>query len=171
MKLRSIAVAACAAVIVSAFGWYWGSPWWTLYRMREAARAGDAKGLARYVDYAGMDARDKAAAPRYWALPTDAAPADTPGGRRLREFLQGRIAAARSAPPMGFAEVAPWLSDIPIRIGGLGPPGPHGYRAYIDRRGLDEFRVLDEMSPDNGGLTFRRHGFGWRLEEVDFSQQ
>jgi hypothetical protein len=80
MKRRSIAVAACAAVILVASGWYWGSPWWTLYRMREAARAGDAEGLAAYVDYAGMDARDKAAAPRYWALRRDAARADTPGG-------------------------------------------------------------------------------------------
>lgn len=72
---------------------------------------------------------------------------------------------------MGFADIAPRLSEIPIRIGGVGSPGPHGYRAYLDRRGLDEFRLLDEESPDNGGLTFRRLGLRWRLEEVRFAQQ
>ena len=50
MKRRGIVVAGCAIIIVAAAGWYWGSPWWTLYRMREAARAGDAEVLARYVD-------------------------------------------------------------------------------------------------------------------------
>lgn len=69
MKRRSVAVAACAVIILAAFGWYWGSPWWTLYRMREAARAGDVEGLARYVDYDGIDARRKAAAPTFYALP------------------------------------------------------------------------------------------------------
>lgn len=171
MKRLGIATAACAAVILVASGWYWGSPWWTLYRMREAARSGDAEALAQYVDYAGIDARDKAAAPTFWALPRDAPPADTPAGRQLREWLQRRLAAARSARPMGFADLAPWLSQMPIRIGGLGPSSRYGYRPYVDRRGLDEFRVLDERHPDNGGLTFRRHGFGWRLEVVRFAQQ
>ena len=139
--------------------------------MREAAKAGDADALAAYVDFAGIDARARAAAPTYFVVPPDAAPADTPGGRRLREDLHAMLAAARRSPPMGFSDVAPWLSELPIHIGGFGPPGPHGYRAYIKRHGLNEFRLLDEKSPDNGGLTFRRRGLGWRLEEVRFMQQ
>jgi hypothetical protein len=172
MKRRGIVVAGCATIIVVvAAGWYWGSPWWTLHRMREAARVGDAEVLARYVDYAGMHARDRSAAPHYWSLPPDAAPAETPDGRRLREWLQRMRAEALSAPPMGFADIAPWLSQMPIRVGGFGAPGPDGYRPVIDRRSFNEFRVVDERSPDNGRLTFRRRGGGWRLEEVQFAQQ
>jgi hypothetical protein len=141
--------------------------------MREAALAGDAARLAPYVDYAGMDARDKAAAPRYFSVPPDAAPADTPGGRGLREFLSRALARSLSAPPMGFADIAPWLSEIPIRPGGLGPAGPHGYRAYIDRVSFDRFEVRDEKASREFGsvLTFHRHGLSWRLEDVRFGQQ
>lgn len=171
MKRRGIVVAGFAAIIITAAGWYWGYPWWTLHRMRDAARAGDAEALARYVDYAGMHARDRAAAPHYWSLPPDAAPADTPGGRRLREWLQRMREEALSAQPTGYADIAPWVSEMPIRVGGFGAPGPHGYRPVIDRRSFDEFRVVDERSPDNGGLTFRRRGVGWRLEEVQIAQQ
>ncbi|HEX8222245.1 MAG TPA: DUF2939 domain-containing protein [Allosphingosinicella sp.] len=48
MPKRRWILAAAAAL---AAGWWLGSPWWTLWRMREAAAAGDSAALASYIDF------------------------------------------------------------------------------------------------------------------------
>ncbi|HEU0100018.1 MAG TPA: DUF2939 domain-containing protein [Allosphingosinicella sp.] len=54
-KGRAAAIAAALIVLLAA-GWWLGSPWWTLWRMREAARAGDSAALAGYVDFPALRA-------------------------------------------------------------------------------------------------------------------
>jgi hypothetical protein len=59
-RRRKLAIGGAAALVVAAFlAWYVGSPWWTLWRMREAARAGDWKTLASYVDQTAIRAAAK----------------------------------------------------------------------------------------------------------------
>lgn len=49
-------LAAAIALASLAAGWWFGSPWWTLWRMREAAAAGDAQALASYIDFPAVRA-------------------------------------------------------------------------------------------------------------------
>ena len=52
-KGRTFALAAAFLALLAA-GWWFGSPWWTLWRMREAAQAGDSEALAVYVDFPAL---------------------------------------------------------------------------------------------------------------------
>ncbi|HEX8238610.1 MAG TPA: DUF2939 domain-containing protein [Allosphingosinicella sp.] len=56
-----ILAAAALLLLLAAAGWWFGSPWWTLWRIREAARAGDSQTLAGYVDFPALraSARDR----------------------------------------------------------------------------------------------------------------
>ncbi|MFL6844692.1 MAG: DUF2939 domain-containing protein [Allosphingosinicella sp.] len=50
---------AVAALLLLAGGWWIASPWWTLWRMRDAAEAGDARALAAYIDFPALRASTK----------------------------------------------------------------------------------------------------------------
>jgi hypothetical protein len=56
MRKRRTAALAAALLAIAAAGWWFGSPWWTLWRMREAAQAGDGEALAAYVDFPALRA-------------------------------------------------------------------------------------------------------------------
>jgi hypothetical protein len=161
--------AAAAALIAAAGGWYLASPWWTLWRMREAVRSGDVERLAAYVDLEairGQAARDSKAS---WGSILRTVRADTPARRRLVELARHRL-----ADPGHLVDFRPWLAAIPIRFAGLGGgSGDAGYRPYVVHRGLDNFELRQEgASLDNGPLlTFRRHGLGWKLAGVRWGQQ
>jgi Protein of unknown function (DUF2939) len=62
MTRRRIVAAVIAALIMLAGAWYWGSPWWTVWRISRAARLGDAKQLYHYADFATITARQRAEA-------------------------------------------------------------------------------------------------------------
>jgi hypothetical protein len=144
-KGRSIALFAALLVLLGA-GWWFGSPWWTLWRMREAARAGDSDALAAYVDFPALRAstRDQL-------------------GSRLGP-LGGLIAG-----PALDAAISPEALRLALgegRDGGGG--GNHGSEPQdvdISRTGASEFRVRGTR----GDLVFRRHGLGWKLEEIRLS--
>ena len=53
MQKKWIAAAVAVLAIVSV-GWYFGSPYWTLKQMRDAAVARDAETVAEYVDFEGV---------------------------------------------------------------------------------------------------------------------
>ena len=56
MRKARWTLAAAIALASLAAGWWFGSPWWTLRRMREAAAAGDAQALASYIDFPALRA-------------------------------------------------------------------------------------------------------------------
>jgi hypothetical protein len=171
MKRRRMILAATAAALVAlAAGWYWGSPWWTLWRIREAARAGDVKTLASYVDFAGIGRSWAAQGRTSWTNTIPMISPRTENGRRFIAFARRQIAAAERAGPAQPAELSPWLSKLPI----LGSTCPRDRLCVaIEHHGLDAFEVRDpRASRENGPvLRFRRHGLGWRLEGVRFGQQ
>ena len=136
-KGRTLALAAAALLALLAAGWWFGSPWWTLWRMREAAQAGDAEALAAYVDFPALRASTRA---------------------QLRPRL-GPLGSALARPAVD-ALVGPAALRLALGSGRSGAGGPG--EVELVRSGAWEFRVRREA----GELVFRRHGLGWKLEEI-----
>ena len=143
MRRRPIIVLAAALLaVVAGAGWWFGAPWWTLWRMREAAQAGDAEALASYIDFPALRASTRAKlAPRLGPL----------GG-----VLAG---------PAVDALVSPAALRLALR-GGRGDGGG-GAKLDLDRTGASEFR----LRRGNKDLVFRRHGLGWKLEEISLRSE
>lgn len=136
-KGRTFGLAAALLAMLAA-GWWFGSPWWTLWRMREAAQAGDSEALAGYVDFPALRAS-------------------------TREQLGLGPVGGLLAGPAVDALVSP--EALRLALGsGRGSTGARGRASEValSRSGADEFRI------ERGGrqLIFRRHGLGWKLEEI-----
>jgi hypothetical protein len=172
MRWQRVAIAASASLIVLMAGWYWGSPWWTLWRMREWAVAGDAERLATYVDFAALTAEGRADTRRFWGSVLTTVHPHNDIARQFRNLAKRKLASVDTIV-FRSEDIRPWLAEIPVGFAGFrSARGRRPYRIYIEHRGLDEFRVRDRDSPENGGmLTFRRHGLGWKLAGVRFGSQ
>jgi hypothetical protein len=133
---KSILIAALFLLALPA-GWWFGSPWWTLWRMREAAAAGDAATLAGYIDFPAVRASAKA---------------------QLRPRL-GPLGSALARPAVD-ALVSPAALRLALmkRRDGRSAAG-----LGMVRTGASEFRLRRDGGSD---LVFRRHGLGWKLSEV-----
>ncbi|HEX8126194.1 MAG TPA: DUF2939 domain-containing protein [Allosphingosinicella sp.] len=147
-KGRTLAFAAALLLLLGA-GWWLGSPWWTLWRMREAARAGDSEALAAYVDFRALRSSTREQL-----------------GRRF-----GPLGGLVAGPALETA-ISPEALSLALGAGRAGPDDGRGTGqgrgagepAKIDfsRTGASEFRVRGKRSD----LVFRRHGLGWKLAEV-----
>ena len=131
---------AAALIALASAGWWFGSPWWTLWRMREAARAGDAQALAAYIDFPALRAS-------------------------TREQLGLGPVGGLLAGPAVDALVSPEALELALGSGRSGGRGGRQGEVELSRTGAGEFRVR------RGGrnLVFRRHGLGWKLEEIRLS--
>ncbi|HEX8381283.1 MAG TPA: DUF2939 domain-containing protein [Allosphingosinicella sp.] len=145
-KGRTFALAAAALLALLAAGWWFGSPWWTLWRMREAAEAGDSEALAAYIDFPALRASTQA---------------------QIRPRL-GPLGGLLAGPAIDAA-----ISPAALRLAllhrrgardGTGA-GDGGGEAGPVRTGASEFRVRRSR----GDFVFRRHGLGWKLEEIALS--
>lgn len=153
-KRRTLALATAALLALLAAGWWLGSPWWTLWRMREAAEAGDSEALAGYIDFPALRAS-------------------------TREQLGSRLGPLGGliAGPAIDAAITPEALRVALGKGrgnssggerGSGEGGGGGSEPQdvdISRSGASEFRVEGRHSD----LVFRRHGLGWKLEEIRLS--
>ncbi|HEX9948208.1 MAG TPA: DUF2939 domain-containing protein [Allosphingosinicella sp.] len=147
---RTLALAAAAFIALAAAGWWFGSPWWTLRQMREAAQAGDSDALAAYVDFPALRASTRA---------------------QLRPRL-GPLAGLLAGPAVDAAISPEALRLALLHTGGSldgdgrggegGGDGGGAGEVDLVRTGASEFRVEREGHQ----LVFRRHGLGWRLSRV-----
>jgi hypothetical protein len=147
-------IVAALVLIALPPAWYWGSPWWTLWRMREAARSGDVVRLASYVDFARLAAGARANRKSALSSLVRMVRSDSP---ERREFLaNAKRSLVRDSGP-GFADLQPWLSEVTDH-------------AYVRHKGLSGFELRYRDASENDGpvLTFRREGLGWRLVGVRF---
>jgi hypothetical protein len=136
-KSRMLALGAALAFLAGA-GWWFGSPWWTLWRMREAAQAGDSEALAAYIDFPALRASTRG---------------------RLGPF--GGALAGRAVDAL----VSPAALRLALQSrNGSGGRGDDG-ELDLDRTGASEFRLRRGRTD----LVFRRHGLGWKLEEIALS--
>ena len=147
-KGRTFALIAALLALLAA-GWWFGSPWWTLWRMREAAQAGDSEALAAYIDFPALRASTReqlGLGPLGGLL---AGPAvDALVSPKALKLALGRGPGGASGGGKGAGGV---------RSGGMEPED-----VDLSREGASEFRVKGRRSD----LVFRRHGLGWKLEEV-----
>lgn len=170
---RLILAAIMAALLVSAAGWYYGSPWWTLWQMREAARARDLATFTSYVDAPALAARTKARARSLLGSVLTTPLGDSQSARRFVDLARRKLAELERRSGDSPADLLDWLAEVPVRRGGFG-----GYRTkdqdpVVIHHGLDRFELRDRrFSEENGPvLSFRRHGLGWKLEDVRWGQQ
>lgn len=175
MRRRTGLFVAAALLIALPAGWYFGSPWWTLWRMREAARAGDMATLSSYVDWNAVRSNFWAQGQKSWGSIISEVRPDSNGARRLIALAKRILAkpASGSLSALDGDRIRGWLADMPVGPGGLGGPSDSGYHPAIVHHGLNEFAVINPGSSKENGpvLTFRRHGLGWKLEGVRFGQQ
>lgn len=137
-----IAIAAGALLALTAAGWWFASPWWTLWRMREAAAAGDSGALAAYIDFPALRASTKA---------------------QLSPRLGG-LGSALARPAVDAL-----VSPAALRLALLKPRRGEARAGELEliRTAASEFRLHRQGSAGGkGDLVFRRHGFGWKLAEV-----
>ena len=163
MRRRKMLIAAVAAMLIAVpAGWYFGSPWWTLWRMRDAARAGDAERIASYVDFEALRTQTRGEVRstvgsllgRLHPSRQESALADLAARTLSRRVVE---------PSVGPDVLRLWLKTL--RFGG--GSGQEGYRPLIEHRGIDTFIMRNARDPEHGAvLTFGRHGLGWKVEKV-----
>lgn len=170
---RLVLTGAAAAMLAAAAGWYYGSPWWTLWRMGEAARAGDVATLASYVDQPVLAGRTKARARSLFRSTLAMPLRDSASARRFLAFARRKLAEVERWNGDSPADLLGWLAEVPVRRGGLGGYRTRDYDPIVIHHGLDRFDLRDRRaSLENGSvLNFRRHGLGWKLEDVQWGQQ
>lgn len=154
---------ALAAALVG--GWRYGSPYWTLYQMREAAADNDGAAFNAYVDYPALRESMKA------ELMAEArAEAEAAGTGALAEFGI-RMAEAVLGPVIDAAVTEEAVSraftakdraeewKLPV-IGGKGDAMP-----TIDRDGFSTFTARGPESET--GFVFERRGVSWTLVGIE----
>jgi hypothetical protein len=174
MKRKRLALAAVAAALLAVPpGWYYGSPWWTLWRMREAARAGNFATVLSYADRPTLVARAAARTKAVWGSVLTMKLGDGESDRRLVDLARRTLGRADREAAVWPPDLTEWLVEMPVRWGGLGGYRTRTYDPVVLRHGLDRFEVRDRLASADYGpvLYFRRHGLGWKLEDVRWGQQ
>lgn len=149
MKRRGIWIAA--VLLVLSVAWWFGSPWWTLWRMAGAAEAHDVKRLSGYIDYRAVREDMRAR--------INARIAERGG-------LRARIGGTLKKAAMGAA-IRPEGVRVSFMLSGLGgeekPLGPGDI--WVVRDNFSQFRMLRR---DGKGqvLLFRRDWLSWKLAAV-----
>lgn len=148
MKRRWTMIAA--ALLVLGAGWWFGSPWWTLWRMASLSEAHDTQGLSSYIDYRAMREDMRAR--------INARIAERGG-------LRARIGGTLEKAAMGAA-IRPEGLRASFILERFGKPKPIAAGdIYVLRDGLSQFRMVRR---DGTGktLVFRREWLGWKLVAV-----
>jgi hypothetical protein len=165
MSIPKWTIAAIAMAVIAAAGWYFGSPPYTLSRMKSAAEAGNSDALAGYVDFPALREDLKA---ELMAKMAAEARKDTSGFGGL-----GLAFGSAMIGPLvdGFVSPAGLRAAFIAKRNDAAKPKPAGPvqvadKPVIKRRGLSEFLLASEEEP-NSGLVFTRHGLGWKLSGVD----
>jgi Protein of unknown function (DUF2939) len=175
MRRRKVilAVAAAAALITVPAAWYYGSPWWTLWRMREAARAGDLAALLAYADRPTLVARETARAKVLWGSVLTTKLGDGEQARRFLDLAVRKLRSVDRDSAFWPNDLTGWFGAVPVRWGGLGGYRTRDYDPIVLHRGLDRFELRDRRATGENGpvLYFRRHGLGWKLEDVRWGRQ
>lgn len=147
-------------LIFGAGGWYWGSPWWTLSAMQEAAQSRDVGTLSRYVDYDAVRESLKT------QFRDQAKQGPAGGGSVFGSLVRGGVAerlvdlaVTPDAMRVIFAS-APLAED-----NARGPIRLKASDMKLRRDGLTRFS-LERRDGKPGALIFRLRGAGWVLTDI-----
>ncbi|MBN8806947.1 MAG: DUF2939 domain-containing protein [Sphingomonas sp.] len=167
--MRKWIIAIVVVALVAGAGWYFGSPWWTLYQVKEAAERKDVDALIGYIDFDALRADLKVQ--MHEAARKDAAadhsPIDPAAEAMADESMDSQVTPAnvRSLLRDQFAP-KPKASGGAATSGGAKSPSPIdqiGKDIAVDRTSFDSFVVQGRDKPDGVRLTFARRGLGWKL--------
>ncbi len=165
MTTRNKILAGAAALAVAGGGWAWGSPWWTLRSIRNAAEAKDLDTLSSYVDYDALKADVKADIKAQMGpeLAKQGGMLGGLGGLLGGAFIDGMV--DKFVSPVGLAGLFA-AADANKSKGEAGAsPKPKADDFTIERAGLSEFKVLSTKG--KGAMIFKRSGLGWKLSGVE----
>ena len=174
MRRRSWIVAAVALLLVAGAGWYFGSPYYTLWQVRRAVDSNDADALAGYIDFPAvredlkgeLNAQIAAEARRRGAAVSGLAQAFGPAVLNLVVDNVVTPAGVRTMLANRPESSGPGVDGGPGVPGVPGVPGTSlPDQPEITRRGISEFTVFQPGRP--GALIFTRHGLGWKLSGFD----
>lgn len=157
--MKRLAIALALLLAVSA-GWYFGSPWWTLWRMQQAAEARDAEALSAHVDYPTLRESAKEQMATRFGPRTQA-----PLGR-LADLLAARLAGAAVDALVGpkalqlvfSAQPISWKTPEALRL--------RAREMTMQRDSLGQFRLVQKNGGRGGALIFRWQGWGWKLSAI-----
>ena len=175
---------ALAVIAALAAGAWYGSPYYTVWRLSQAVKAGDAQGVARAVDFSAVRENLKPQLRAY----LEAESARKPGswldrlGLAVASSLMGSAVDTVVTPETLTAMLR--TAKPPKPTSPLGPPpaepGAEGRRKPTDTRAVrmayvagdfDLFRasLASRARPDRSvGLRLTRRGvFSWKVVEVD----
>jgi hypothetical protein len=144
--------------------WYVGSPWWTLRRMEEAARAGDWATVASYMDMDVVRTASEANAAAglrgalQYAREAHSAQERATGLANAGTFRQ----MARAGPAEVAKDTEEAINFRPTEL----IAGSFWSEPRFERSGLDTFTIRRNATPSPGTFVFGRHGLGWRLDAV-----
>lgn len=152
MKARGWPLTLVLAIVFAGAGWWFGSPWWTLYQMKQAAQAHDVRALAAHVDFPALREDVSTQLRSRFRL----------GGGLGESLLAGALSrgvASEIVRPEAIeillATVASARAVADIRAEDM----------EMRRDGIDQFRMVSRK-PEGGELIFRRRGIGWKLAGV-----
>lgn len=157
MKRGRLVLAVVALLVAFGAGWWFGSPWWTLYQMKAAAEAGDSGALSAHIDYQAVRASAKAQIGER----LDDSRLGT--GERLIAGLGANLAVEALVSPAGLRGLF-----VVAPAARAAYPSPGEMRASdmaMRRDGLDQFRLVRRDGLP-GELVFHRSGLGWKLAEI-----
>ncbi|MES2988566.1 MAG: DUF2939 domain-containing protein [Pseudomonadota bacterium] len=158
--MKRILIGLALLAVVLAGGWYWGSPWWTLQSMKNAAEARDTDALSRNVDYTSLRASIK---------------------KQLRERMESGVRDAGVLGTLVAGGLADRLVDVALTPEGIrvifataplaSEARPGGIRLKANdmtmrREGLSQFRMV-RRDGKGGALIFRLKGATWMLSDVE----
>lgn len=164
MRLSQIALIAVPLLLVG--GWFWGSPYYTLNQMRDAAKAKDSEALASYVDFPALREDMKS---ELTAQVMAKSKKDESGFGKLGEMfahamvdklIDGMVSPAGLRVMFAGADVADGPNQSPMQM------SVDDIR--VEHTGLSTFRLHSAKPNDEKAvLVFHREGLGWKLSGVD----
>lgn len=165
--MRLAKIALLAAPLLLAGGWYWGSPYWTLKQIRDAAQAGNSDALATHVDFPALRADMKA---EMAAQVMAKSKQDDGGFGKLGEIfalamvdklIDGMISPAGLRVMFAGADTVDGSNSKPLQM--------NMDDVRIEHTGLSGFKLHRAKTGDEKAvLVFARDGLGWKLVGVDF---
>ncbi|MCW3837944.1 DUF2939 domain-containing protein [Sphingomonas canadensis] len=157
--MRRGIVAGLLAVALAA-GWYFGSPWWTLWRMKTAAEAHDARALSAHIDFPAVreslkvQLRDRAGRLRVGGDPSLG---------KVVGPLAGALAGGLAEAAVRPEALGAMFLAAPVAQPLFGRIRAKEMRASYE--GLDRFRLV---ATDGSGaaIEFRREWLWWKLAAI-----
>jgi hypothetical protein len=169
-RTRIVIVSAAALLIALPVGWYFGSPWWTLWRMRAAARAGDTATLSSYVDWEAVRSDATAHVHSVFDPLLSRIHPDTEAGRSRFAAIARRTIDESIDDALSPKTLKLWLAGLSLHGGGKAGDGDAV--PFVTHKGLNVFEVRDAADSHlQPTAIFHRHGLGWKLTAVHWTGQ